>query len=712
MKINWILYIGLCCCIIACRTEQITTTEENLEWSAYNGGLSNNKYAPIDQINKENIQNLEVAWSYQVRPEERSWDIKCNPLMVNGKLYAITASKNLVALDATNGQEKWYMDFKTIDSTGRQASARGVHYWEKGEDKRIFYVYSKYLYAINAETGTLINSFGENGRVSFDTGLGIPPAMMVRLTTPGVIFKDLLIVGSFVSERLPAAPGHIRAFNVITGELEWIFHTIPKPGEYGYDTWPSDAHEYIGGANNWGGMSLDEERGIVYVPTGSPTYDFYGANRKGQNLFANCLLALNASTGERIWHFQMIHHDLWDRDIPCAPNLLTIQHNGAMVDVVVQPTKQGFLFMFNRETGEPIYDIEEVPVPPSTMEGEEAWPTQPIPSNPPPYTRQEFTLDQITDIRPEAEAFVKKEVTKYKTAMFTPPDTIGVILQPDFSGGAGWGGAAVDEATGTLVLNAIDAPGLLTLFDQEFALREARAEGSKLYQVHCASCHGKNLEGGHYYPSLVGVEHKYSKGSIERLVRRGVGLMPAMDHIPEEEVEAIAAFLTGTDSKNLQTKSQPKTAYGKKLSKYSHYGYELFEDDMGYPAIKPPWTTLTAYDMNKGTIKWQKTLGAYEELTEMGIPPTGADTRGGPIITAGGLVFLASTNDNLLKAYDIENGEILWQYKLPGQGAATPCTYLWNGVQYLVIAVTDHEDEGFKGMYMAFKVENLISEKK
>lgn len=677
------------------------------EWRYYNGSPTSNKYSSLSQINKTNVYQLEVAWTYQVPANEEYHTTKCNPLVVDGTLYGITAGKNLIALNASSGEEIWYIDFHQYDSIKTQGTARGIHYWEKGNDKRIFYVYAENLYAINALDGTLVKSFGEDGKVPFNTGIDANPKLSIRATTPGIIYKDLLIIGSFVAEQLPSAPGDIRAFSTITGELQWVFHTIPRPGEYGYDTWPLEAYQNVGGANNWTGMSLDEKRGIVYIPTGSATFDFYGANRHGQNLFANSLIALNAKTGERIWHYQIVHHDLWDRDLPCAPNLLSITQNGKQIDVVAQPTKQGYVYVFDRETGKPIFDIEEVPVPPSMVEGELAWPTQPIPLKPPPFTRQEFSADQITNISPEANAYVKHEISKYKTARFTPGDTSGVVLVPEFAGGAGWGGAAIDEPTATLVINANDTPGLLKLVDREAQFAANWQTGEKLYQLHCASCHGQERQGAHFYPSLIGLEKSYSPREVRKLITNGSGLMPAMDQIPNAQKSAIVAFLFGQEIKENSQNELKKSVEEKTSSpilKYAHRGNNRFSDQEGFPAIKPPWATLTAMDLNKGEIKWQEILGEYPELTARGIPPTGAFNLGGPIVTAGGLIFIAATMDNKFRAFDLDNGELLWEYELGGQGIATPITYEVNGEQYVVIAVSDTEEIGFIGRYLAFKV--------
>ena len=721
LSVNLTLCLGLLC--FSCKQDGGTWEE----WESYNGAVTNNKYTGLTQINADNVSDLQVAWTYEMDEAEGYNQVKCNPLIIDGTLYGTTSAKNLVALDAATGQEKWYLDFMKFDSLGRQSSARGMLYWEKGNDKRLFYVYAQHMYAVDANTGSLVSDFGENGRIHFSSGLTSDPQQKVRLSTPGVIYKDLIITGSTVSEFLPAAPGHIRAFSAITGELVWIFHTIPQPGEFGYETWPEDAYKYLGGANNWSGMSLDEQRGVVYVPTASATYDFYGANRKGDNLFANCLLALDAATGERIWHYQFVHHDLWDRDLSCAPNLLTLEIDGKTVDAIAQPTKQGYVYLFNRDTGEPLFDIEEIPVPASSMPDEHTSPTQPIPTKPPAFTRQEFTPDLVTDISPEAAEYVSKELDKYQLTRFTPPDTGGIIVHPFYNGGANWGGAAIHQPTGTMIINANDVPWLLKLIDLEQELASNTLDGSKLYQTYCATCHGESLEGGHYVPPLIGIEKSFSHSMIVGYIQNGRGLMPAMNYISAEEQSAIAAFLLGMAPSHAQVSGSPKNADqatkvikaanlpeqsassdGAKSKeqplKYTNRGYNLFKDDQGYPAIKPPWGTLNAIDLSEGKILWQVPLGEYPELTARGIPPTGMINQGGPVVTANGLIFIGATKDGKFRIFDVETGHQLWEYQLPGPGLATPSVYMVGEQQHVVLAVTGDKETGTKGKYMAFKL--------
>ena len=663
------------------------------EWRYYNGGLDNNHFSPLDQITPANVGQLEPAWTYDMEPTAAGDKVKCNPLVIDGVLYGTTDAKDVVALDARTGRQRWLFKPRELDPTGSQGPARGLAYWEDGTDRRLFFVHSRWLYAIDATTGRPIDSFGEGGRVPFSAGIDVGPEKIVAATSPGVVYGDRLITGSFVSEYLPAAPGDIRAFNVRTGKVEWVFHTIPHPGEFGYDTWPPEAYRTLGGVNSWPGLSLDPERGIVYVPLASPTYDFYGANRPGQNLFGNCLVALDARTGTRKWHQQLIHHDLWDRDLPCPPNLVTVTHDGPdgrprRIAAVAQATKTGYVFLFDRETGQPLFEIRETPVPPSPLADERAWPTQPIPVKPAPFARQVFREEDITTISPTAHAYVKAEFKKYATTPFSPPSPAGVIVMPFFNGGAGWGGAAVDPRSGLLFVNANDMPWLLKLIDLDKALTDNPLDGAALYKNHCASCHGENREGGHYVPDLRRVDRKYSFVEARRIVQNGKGMMPAMTQLTDPQQIAVVSFVM-----NLKPASAPAVKPGNVTAKadvhpyalrYTNQGYTRFNDPEGYPAIKPPWGTLSAIDLNKGEIVWQRVLGEYPELTKRGIPPTGTRTEGGAIVT--------------------RTGSVLWEQPLPGSGFATPATYEAGGRQYVVIAVSRKTEKGYHGSYMAFRL--------
>lgn len=688
--------------------------ETDKDWRYYHGTPDNNQYSKLAQINRKNVGKLKMAWRYWIRREEEIKLVKCNPLIIDGILYATTSSRNVVALNAGTGEEIWYLNLNELFPDDAPIAARGMHYWENGEDRRLYYVYASHLVCIDANTGTLISSFGDQGSLPFNAGLN-STFESVKLSTPGVIYQDKIILGSSVSEFLPAAPGHIRAFNIHTGEIDWIFHTIPQPGEFGYDTWPKDAYTYLGGVNSWSGMSLDEARGIVYVPTASATYDFYGMNRIGMNLFGNCLLALDARTGKRIWHYQLTHHDLWDRDLPCPPNLITVNHDGRKIDAVAQATKEGYVYLFDRETGEPLFEIREIPVPPSKLENEEAWPTQPAPVKPPPFARQVFADSLITDISEESRSYIKKIYRKYERRLYAPPSKKGNIIMPFFNGGANWGGAAFDQGNYTLYINANDIPWLLELIDLEDTISTGGSVGEAEYIRYCSPCHNVAMDGSHFVPSLQKIEEKYNSDEIKEFITKGKGLMPPQFYISDEKKEAIVNYVLKKESSEESEISEENVSQEESnpyYLRYTNQGYNRFLDQEGWPAVKPPWGTLTAIDMNEGSIVWQRELGEYEELTKRGIPPTGAKNQGGPIVTAGGLIFIASTEDEMFRAFDKSNGDLLWEYKLPGPGFATPSTYEFNGEQYVVISVTGKESYGFpgnkygfSGAFIAFKLE-------
>jgi quinoprotein glucose dehydrogenase len=544
------------------------------------------------------------------------------------------------------------------------------------------------LFALNAESGKLIEEFGSTGRVSIKEGLGERSKdLYVVTTTPGTIYHDLIIIGSRVSEEAGGAPGYIRAFDIPSGKLVWTFKTIPNPGEFGYETWPPDAWKTAGGANSWAGMSLDEARGIVFIPTGSAAFDFWGGNRKGANLYANCILALNAQTGERIWHFQTVHHDLWDRDLPAPPNLVTVTRKGKKIDAVAQVTKSGFVFLFDRETGRPLFPVEERAVPTSDLKDEETWPTQPFPLVPLPFVPQIFTDDEITNISSESYDYVAGIMDSVRTGeLFMPPSTRGSIVFPGFDGGGEWGGAAVDPKSGVLYVNANIMPWILTMVDISRENASETLKGKLSYYVNCAVCHGTELQGdpAGIFPDLRNISGKFTDKEIMELINRGKGVMPSFKQIQLQEKEALVSFLSGdisqrvTDIKGGDTNSLTVP--------YTTTGYNRFFDQLGYPAVKPPWGTLSAIDLNKGIFLWQVPLGEFPELTAMGIPKTGTENYGGPAVTAGGIIFIGASKDEYFRAFDKDTGKELWKYKLPAGGYATPSIYEAGGKQYVVIA--------------------------
>jgi quinoprotein glucose dehydrogenase len=668
------------------------TAQAQQDWPAY-GGHDGTHYSSLSQINRDNVKKLVVAWKYDTGEEG---GIEANPIIVGNVLYATTPHRSVIALDAATGKLIWKFE---SDLEGRVLT-RGVSYWTDGHQSRIFAGARNYLYALDAETGKVIPGFGEQGRIDLRKGLREPyQQQSVQLTSPGSIYKDLIIVGGANPETHPAPPGDIRAFDVHTGALRWTFHTIPRPGEFGYDTWPKDAWKNAGAANNWTGMTVDAKRGIVYVPTGSAVFDFYGGDRIGNDLFADSLIALDAETGRRIWHFQGAHHDLWDRDFPAPPALVTVNHQGKRVDAVAQTTKSGLLYVFDRTTGKPLFPIQELPFPKSNVPGEVTSPTQPIPTLPAPYTQQSTTVDTLTNRTPEAHAWaVKQFSTMIGGGQFVPPsvDKLTVDL-PGFAGGGEWGGVAVDPSTGVLYVNANDTAWLVGLTVPP----PAGSLGEKVYQNQCSGCHGMNRQGSPpAIPRLWGIEGILTDQEIAGVIRQG----------RDEQVQAVVRYLTRAPQQQQRPqKTSDRVAAeaegGSDDMPYKTIGFRRFTDPEGYPATAPPWGTLSAIDLNTGQYLWKIPFGTYPELVAKGMGDTGSDNYGGPVVTDGGLLFIgASVFDEKFHAYDKTTGKLLWETDLPFAGLATPATYMVNGKQYVVIAAgggqSSRKPSG--GVYVAF----------
>ncbi len=656
------------------------------DWKVYGGDSGSTRYSSLTQINRDNVHKLQVAWTYETGDAFANSEMQCNPLIVKGILYATTPKLRLIALDAATGKLRWQFDPNPADRVIGKSRSRGLTYWEAGDDRRIFLVAQHYLYAVNADTGSLVAAFGKGGRVDLREGLGRPlEDISISATSPGIVYKDLLIFGSIVSETLPSAPGDIRAFDTRTGAIRWTFRTIPHPGEFGYKTWPKDAWTYIGGANNWTGMALDEKRGLVFVPTGSAAFDFYGSNRRGDNLFANALLALNANDGHRVWHFQAVRHDLWDRDFPAPPTLVTIQRNGKAVDAVAQITKAGVVFVFERASGKPLFPIEYRKVPVTDVDGEVTAATQPFPLKPPPFARQIFDEDTVTDRTPDAHRAVLERLRTLRSAgQFVPPSLQGTVILPGFDGGGEWGGSAFDATSGLLYVNANEMAWIIRLVDSPKS--SGPVTGHSLYSLKCATCHRDDRRGTPpEFPSLVGIGGRHSLSEIETVIRKGNGRMPGFGYMKSGEIRAVTQFLATGEDKEIALAETP--ASSPMIQRYRFEGYNKFLDPDGYPAVKPPWGTLNAIDLNKGEIAWKIPFGEFPELAAKGIPTTGSENYGGPIVTAGGVLFIgATTHDRKFHAYDKSTGKLLWETVLPAGGNATPATYEVNGRQFVVIA--------------------------
>lgn len=669
-------------------------------WAVAGGGTAEGiRFSNLSQVNRTNVKDLRVAWTFDTGDAFKGSEMQCNPIVVDGVLYATTPKLRVIALDAATGRLLWsFNPFEVQKATGGFRN-RGVVY----AGGRVYVTARNWLYALDAKTGKPVPDFGSEGRVDMRAGLGRPlESISISATSPGVVYKDLLILGSLVSEDLPSSPGDIRAFDLKTGAQRWSFHTIPHPGEFGYDTWPKDAWQYSGGANSWPGLSLDEKRGIVYVPTGSASFDFYGANRAGDNLFANCLLALDAATGKRIWHFQTVRHDVWDRDLPAAPSLVTVTRDGRKVDAVAQPTKSGFVFVFDRETGKPLFPIEERAYPASDVDGEVLAATQPLPVAPPPFARQVLRESDLTRRTAEGHAVVLDRFRGVRSAgQFIPPSLQGTVIFPGFDGGAEWGGAAFDPQTGLLYINSNEMPWILRLVPR--APSGARVSGRSLYVRNCANCHKEDLSGSPPgFPSLQSLAQTRKDNDVMHIIRNGAGRMPAFNHLGDWSLNVIVRYvMKGEDVQG--TAPLPRTSSANDL-KYSTDGYNKFLDPEGYPAIERPWGTLNAIDLNRGEIRWRIPFGEFPELAAKGLRDTGSENYGGPVVTAGGLLFIAATNhDRKFRAYDKETGKLLWETLLPAAGNATPAVYEWKGRQYIVIAAGGGKSGAPSGgSYVAF----------
>ncbi|MEO8483264.1 MAG: PQQ-binding-like beta-propeller repeat protein [Acidobacteriota bacterium] len=708
-------------------------------WTDYGGGPDSAKYSTLTQITKSNVGQLKAAWSY---PTYDNTAYRFAPLVVGNVAYVLARDNSLVALDATTGKEIW------IHAELQGMAPRGINYWQSGDgtDRRLIFQRNSYLEEIDAKTGKSILSFGNNGAVNLREGLGRDPATVTRVQSPnpGKVFENLIILGSAPGEAYLSAPGDLRAFDVVTGKLVWQFHTIPHPGEFGYETWPKDAWNYIGGTNTWGEISVDPVRGIAYFPVGSPTYDYYGADRHGANLFGTSLLALDARTGQRLWHFQMVHHDLWDYDNTAAPQLTTIRHNGQLVDVVAQAGKTGFLYVFNRVTGEPIWPIEERPVPKSDVPGEASWPTQPFPTNPPPFAKQSLNENEINPyiLTPEERASWKDRIAKArKGGLFIPPAVgIETVAIPGAQGGANWGTTAADPTNGSVYVLSINVPSIYRLaLEAPGAGRAVGAgagrgasaatlmRGRAIYEERCQSCHGPNLAGIGNYPSLVDVTTRLSDDVLRTIITGGRLTMPPAP-LPTMDMEALVAFLANPAAAagrgfvgrgvgaprtappgpvvarggapgagappargmggGMAGPEYPAGVDAPKVRYYTDYG-------MQNTLVQPPYSTLTAFDLNTGTIKWQVPSGGDEpRAIAQGASDTGYPlARTGIITTATGLLFQAGL-DRKLRAYDAETGRVLWAGDLPAGSVGVPAMYEVNGKQYLLVGATQGGGRG------------------
>jgi quinoprotein glucose dehydrogenase len=694
--------MGWICMLSACQPDSTGESDRGQQaarqsgeawsrWASYAGSPDSAQYSSLDQINRENVSRLSVVWTYPTGATAH----RSTPLVVGGVMYLV-ARGGVTALDATTGAELWHAP----DSAAPRV--RGLSWWQSGDgsDRRLLVVKDHHLHSLDADTGRPIASFGEAGRIDLRQGLGRDPESITRVASmmPGRVFENLIIVGSAVGdETYGGAPGDVRAYDVRTGELIWTFHTIPHPGEFGYETWPADAWQSAGAANAWSNLSLDEALGIVYVPTGAPSYHFYGGNRVGDNLFANSLIALDARTGERRWHFQAVHHDVWDYDIAMAPKLLTVEQEGRRIEAVALATKQGLLFLFDRRTGEPIYPIEERSVPQSDIPGEQTSPTQPFPVSLPPFARQSLSADELNPHADPAElAELANRIARARNeGLFTPPSFQGSISVPGSRGGAQHGNGAAVPQEGLLYLAVVESPTIprLEIWQEASAEDLARMSPAEIYTGQCAVCHGPDGAGQPpLFPAVAGIAGRLSAEEFAQVVTRGQGRMAAFPQIPADRITTLMAHVDGLESvaaNEVQTETAAATTTPAAALEDVRYrsGYHHFFTDVGLLG-PPPWSTLVAYDLNLGRILWQKPYGDVIELAEQGILGTGSLFPANSLTaTAGGLLFSA-TNDRRFRAWDRETGEVLWSTALPADPGGIPAVYEAGGRQYVVAAAT------------------------
>ena len=674
------------------------------EWRTYLGDPAASHRSPLSDITPANVRELEVAWTYDAgdASEHGTSQIQFNPLIVKGVLYGTSPGLRLFALDAATGEELW--SFRPEARVRIWTSSRGAVYWEEGEDERILFGAGPHLYAIDARTGRKIESFGEGGRIDLREGLGRDlgnDPLGVVANTPGALFEDLIIMGGRVNEMHGAAPGHVRAFDVRTGELVWTFHTIPQPGELGYETWPADAHERAGGANAWAGITVDVERGLAFVPTGSATYDFYGADRAGDNLFANSLIALDARTGERRWHQQFVRHDIWDRDLPAPPNLVELRRGTGTIPAVAQVTKTGHTFLFHRETGAPIFPLREEPVVGPFVPGEHPARTQPVPTKPPPFVRQQFGPSEVSDYSEASKQEIEGRLASMQYgSLYTGLGPTENVVYPGIDGGAEWGGAAWDEASGLLYVNANQVPWIVQMIEAsaEPGLRNTLGNA---YLHTCAGCHGLDMRGdGSSVPSLLGVRDRLGALDLYRLIRDGRGRMPGLAGTLEwYETAAITWFVYTAD----ESDAPASWAEREGPKSFVSAGFQKLVDGQGLPGSRPPWGTLSAIDLVEGKLRWQVPLGDYPKVLEAGRQGLGAESYGGPLLTASGLLFIAATPDARFRAFEAASGRLLWEVPLPAAGFATPASYRARGRQFVVIAAGGGKlDQPSGSRYVAF----------
>jgi quinoprotein glucose dehydrogenase len=668
-------------------------------WSDYGGSADSMQYSALTQITRQNVSQLELAWFYPV-PDRRG-NFGFNPIVVDGLMYVLGPANAIVALEAATGKQIWA---HPVEGSG--PGNRGINYWESGDrsDRRLIFGAGGHLRAIDARTGAPITTFGVDGRVNMRDGT--PRALGGPSGTPGRVFENLFITGSNTGEGYGSPPGDLRAFDIVTGKLVWTFHTIPHPGEFGYETWPPDAWKWAGGVNAWGEISIDERRGIAYFPLGSPTHDMFGGDRKGANLFGNSLVALDARTGKRLWHFQTVHHDLWDYDLTTGPKLLTVRHDGRTVDIVAQPTKFGLLYVFDRVTGTPLWPIEERPVPKSDVPGEESWPTQPFPTKPEPFARLKFGVEDINPYLDDAEKARLRGILENarNEGLFTPQtldrDQISV---PGELGGSNWGGSAADPTTGMLYVRSADQPAIHRLRAPGMGGGGSPAQrGRAVYQQFCDMCHGQPEDGRIRSMDRASPIALQPLGAdrIRQRIRGGQGQMPPFTEttISPEQLDVLMTYLenpaaaAGPGGGGRASTALPPVDG---VIRYTGPLGSMLRAKNGLPAISPPWAEIVAYDLNEGAIKWRAPLGSVRALAAKGVRDTGNAQRvhrNGPVVTAGGLIFAGTNADGMVRAFDKDTGKILWERELDANPEGMAAVFEVNGRQYVAFCASFYDE--------------------
>ncbi len=660
---------------------EVSSQAAGADWAVYHGNPNGTHYSVLDQINTQNVKGLKVAWTFETGDGLPTNDMEGDTIVVKGRMYFASPKGRIFSLNAGTGAQNWVYDPAEGKAGNGSGRLRGVCYWTDGTGERILFTSGNRLIAVDANSGKLIESFGDSGKVDLTQNLGRDPhSVSVNVNSPGVIFKDLIILGS-----TGATPGHIRAYSVRTGKLAWIFHTIPQPGEFGYDTWPKDAWKTANGANVWSGLSLDPERGIVYLPVASAGMgfkDFYGADREGDTLFGTSLVALDANTGRRLWHYQFVKHDLWDRDPPTPATLVTVHRDGKDIPAVAQITKYGYVWVFDRVTGENLFPTQEVPVFPSTIPGEKPVTHEILPAAPEPFARQRLTEQTLTQRTPAANAAVRAHLaTMSNRGRFDPPSLEGTVIFPGLDGGGEYGGAAWDPTTGILYINSNEQAYILKLRAQVKMTNGSEASAGEIYSTSCAGCHGLDRKGNPpAFPALLGVTKRMTSQQIEQRITNGSGRMPGFeDTLTKTQIEALTAFISDDNAKPESTTDGSNTSVD-----YIFQGYTKFLDPDGYPAVSTPWGTLNALNLNTGKYVWQIPFGEYPELKD---PTTGSENYGGGIVTKGGVFFIAATvYDNKVRAFDKLTGKLLWEDTMAASGVATPSTYAVDGKQYFAVS--------------------------